>query len=41
VSVGYTIAKAQWGTLRVYDPSEKDGSPETIRDYPVWLTPRR
>jgi hypothetical protein len=40
VQVGYDIPKAQWGTLRVYDPSEVDGSPEDIRDYPVWLTPR-
>jgi len=39
-TVGYTIGKAQWGTLRVYDPSEKDGSPQSVRDYPVWLTPR-
>jgi germination protein M len=39
--VGYTISKAQWGTLRVYDPSEKDGTPEDIRDYPVWLTPHK
>jgi germination protein M len=39
--VGYTISKAQWGTLRVYDPSEIDGTPEDIRDYPVWLTPHK
>jgi Immunoglobulin-like domain of bacterial spore germination len=39
VTVSYKVAKAQWGTLRVYDPSEKDGSPQDIRDYPVWLTP--
>jgi sporulation and spore germination protein/immunoglobulin-like protein involved in spore germination len=39
VSVSYKVAKAQWGILRVYDPSEKDGSPQDIRDYPVWLTP--
>jgi germination protein M len=39
-TVSYTIAKAQWGTLRVYDPSAKDGSPQSVRDYPVWLTPR-
>ena len=38
-SVVYDVAKAQWGTLRVYDPSEKDGSPTDVRDYPVWLTP--
>ena len=41
VPIGYTVSKAQWGTLRAYDPSEKDGSPESIRDYPVWLTPKR
>lgn len=35
----YTVAKAQWGTLRAYEPSAKDGSPQDIRDYPVWLTP--
>lgn len=39
VTLGYTVGKAQWGTLRVYDPSEKDGTPQDIRDYPVWLTP--
>ena len=39
VSLDYTVSKAQWGTLRTYDPSEVDGSPEAIRDYPVWLTP--
>lgn len=39
VALPYTVAKAQWGTLRVYDPSEKDGSPQSTRDYPVWLTP--
>jgi germination protein M len=38
--IGYQVAKAQWGTLRTYDPSEKDGAPEDIRDYPVWLTPK-
>jgi len=39
-TVTYALGKAQWGTLRVYDPSEKDGSPQSVRDYPVWLTPR-
>jgi len=39
VTLDYAVAKAQWGTLRVYDPSEKDGTPEDIRDYPVWLVP--
>lgn len=39
VTLDYTVSKAQYGTLRVYDPSEKDGTPQDIRDYPVWLTP--
>jgi spore germination protein GerM len=39
VMVSYTIARAQYGTLRVYEPSAKDGTPQNIRDYPVWLTP--
>ncbi|MEA2606626.1 MAG: hypothetical protein QOI00_1383 [Chloroflexota bacterium] len=36
----YPIAKAQYGTLRVYNPSAKDGTPESIREYRVWLTPK-
>jgi hypothetical protein len=39
VTLQYDVAKAQWGTLRVYYGSAKDGSPQDIRDYPVWLTP--
>ncbi|HJW22872.1 MAG TPA: Gmad2 immunoglobulin-like domain-containing protein [Candidatus Limnocylindrales bacterium] len=35
----YEVAGAQWGTLRVFDPSAKDGSPTNVVDYPVWLTP--
>jgi hypothetical protein len=35
----YDVSDAGWGTLRVWDPSERDGSPESVRDYPVWLTP--
>jgi germination protein M len=38
VTLAYTVAKGQWGTLRVYNPSAKDGSPEDVRDYRVWLT---
>ena len=41
VTVAYTVPKAQWGTLRVWDGSAKDGTPENIREYPVWLTPAR
>jgi hypothetical protein len=39
VSLPYTVSSAQLGTLRVYDASAKDGSPENERIYPVWLTP--
>jgi germination protein M len=39
-SVAYTISKAQYGTLRVYEPSAQDGSPVNVRDYRVWLTPK-
>ena len=36
----YAVSKAQYGTLRAYNPSAKDGTPEDIRDYRVWLTPK-
>jgi germination protein M len=39
VTLKYSVPKAGWGTLRVYDLSAKDGTPENVRDYPVWLTP--
>jgi germination protein M len=39
VTLRYDVAKAQWGTLRTYFGSAQDGSPQDIRDYPVWLTP--
>jgi germination protein M len=39
VTLRYDVSKAQWGTLRVYFGSAKDGSAQDIRDYPVWLTP--
>lgn len=37
--VSYSVGKAQWGTLRVWNGSAMDGSPENVREYPVWLTP--
>jgi hypothetical protein len=40
VTIPYTISKAQYGILRVYNPSAKDGTPESVRDYRVWLTPK-
>jgi germination protein M len=39
VTIRYDVPKAQWGTLRVWDGSAKDGSPQDVREYPVWLTP--
>jgi germination protein M len=39
VTLRYDVPKAQWGRLRVYYGSAMDGSPQDIRDYPVWLTP--
>jgi len=39
VTLDYDVSRAQWGTLRAYYGSAKDGSPQGIRDYPVWLTP--
>ena len=38
-TLAYSVDKAQWGTLRTYFGSAKDGRPEDVRDYPVWLTP--
>jgi hypothetical protein len=38
-SVEYTVGKAQYGTLRVFEPSAKDGSPVNVTEYRVWLTP--
>jgi hypothetical protein len=39
VTLQYTVSKGQYGTLRAYNPSAKDGTPEDVREYPVWLTP--
>jgi hypothetical protein len=39
VTVPYAVTEAGWGTLRVWDGSARDGSPENVREYPVWLTP--
>jgi hypothetical protein len=40
VTIPYTLTKAQYGILRVYNPSAQDGTPESVRDYRVWLTPK-
>ncbi len=37
--VAYSVAKAQYGTLRVFVLSAKDGTPESVTEYRVWLTP--
>ena len=39
VTIAYSVTEAGWGTLRAWDASARDGSPENVRDYPVWLTP--
>lgn len=39
VTLHYAATSAHWGTLRVYDLSARDGTPENVTDYPVWLTP--
>jgi germination protein M len=39
VTLRYSISTAQWGTLRVFDRSAKDGASEHVVDYPVWLVP--
>jgi Spore germination protein len=39
-TIPYTVSKGQYGILHVYNPSAKDGTPESIRDYRVWLTPK-
>jgi germination protein M len=39
VTLSYDVPRAQWGTLRVFDESAKDGSSQNAREYPVWLTP--
>jgi germination protein M len=39
VTLSYTVATAQQGTLRVYDQSAQDGSRIHVVDYPVTLTP--
>ena len=38
-TIGYQIKAASWGTLRVWEPSAKDGSVTNLTEYPVWLTP--
>jgi hypothetical protein len=40
VTIAYNVSKGQYGTLRAYNLSAKDGTPESIRDYRVWLTPK-
>jgi spore germination protein GerM len=39
VTVPYSVAAAQWGSLRAWAVSARDGSVQDLRAYPVWLTP--
>ena len=38
-SLAYAVSQPQWGTLRVFDLSARDGSQRDVTQYPVWLTP--
>ncbi len=38
VTVSYSVPAAQWGSLRAWDMSARDGSVQDLRTYPVWLT---
>ena len=40
VTEPYSVAAAQWGTLRVFELSAADSRPINVTEYPVWLTPR-
>jgi hypothetical protein len=40
VTLPYTVPKEGWGALVVWAGSAMDGSPEWVREYPVWLVPR-
>ena len=40
-SLAYGVDRAQWGTVRVFEPSAQDGSATNVTEYPVWLTPAR
>jgi germination protein M len=35
----YDVPSAQWGTLRAFEYSARDGSEINVTEYPVWLTP--
>ncbi len=39
VTLPYSVPSAGWGKLRVWEASAMDGSPQNVREYPVWLTP--
>jgi germination protein M len=39
VTLCYRVSAAQWGSLKVWDNSARDGRPVDVRIYPVWLTP--
>lgn len=39
VTLPYSIPEAAWGSLLVWAGSAKDGTPEWVREYPVWLEP--
>ena len=39
LTLPYSVSEAGWGALLVWAASAKDGSPQWVREYPVWLEP--
>jgi germination protein M len=39
IHLDYAVASAQWGSLRVWDISERDGTVIDLREYPIYLRP--
>jgi hypothetical protein len=37
--IPYSVQAAGFGTLQVFELSPRDGTPDNLREYPVWLTP--
>ena len=40
-SIPYSVTELQWGTLRAYELSAKDGAPTNVVEYRVQLTPEK
>ena len=38
-TIAYDVSCGQVGSLIVFDYSARDGAPESVREYPIWLPP--